>query len=165
MNYKAGRALRKENFINMLSNDSLGILCSYFLNGNYEPEKRKQVLLSELSSLPDKDLQLINDIGTEKYHHHLIKACIKHRVDFNYSEMTAEDIAVRLFFHYNEGFKDAYNLCHIDAVDTFKEYRGELAKNPNNKNSDPMLIELEGFLKGLGNTSLLLSRSKKLLNP
>ncbi len=64
--------------------------------------------------------------------------------------MTAEDIAVRLFFHYNEGFKDAYNLCHIDAVDTFKEYRGELAKNPNNKNSDPMLIELEGFLKGLG---------------
>ncbi len=80
MNYKAGRALRKENFINTLSSDSLGILCSYFLNGKYETAKRKQVLLSELSSLPDKDLQLINDIGTEKYHHHLIKACIKHRV-------------------------------------------------------------------------------------
>ena len=79
-----------------------------------------------------------------------MKACIKHKVDFNYPEMTAEDIAVRLFFNYNNAFKDAYNLYHIDEIEFFKEYKGESAKDPNNNNSDPMLIELEEFFKELG---------------
>ncbi|MFH0702695.1 MAG: hypothetical protein V2B14_04055 [bacterium] len=150
MVFKAGRALRLKDFINTLSGDSLDILYFQFINGKDEPKKRKQVLLNDLSSLPEKELQLINDIGTEKYHHHLVKACIKHKVDFNFPEMTAEDIAVRLFFHYNDAFKDAYNLCHIEEVEIFKEYKGELAKDPNNNNSAPMLIEIEGFLKEKG---------------
>ena len=150
MGFKANRALRAEDFINALSSKSLNILYSRFITGVDEPENKKQVLLNNLSSIPEKDLQLINDISTEKYHHNLIKACIKHKVDFDYTEMTAEDISVRLFFNYSDAFKDAYNLCHIDEIETFKEYKGESAKDPNNNNSDPMLIELESFFKGLG---------------
>ena len=151
MAYKAQRALRIDDFIHSLSNESIDILFSNYgdseLSGTIN---KKEELTKIFKNKPEESIQKINDIANEKYHHNLTKACIKHKVDFEYSEMTAIDLSLRLFFLYEEAFKDAFNLCHIDEIDTFKEYKGDSPVQPNNKNCDYMLRQLEATLTNLG---------------
>lgn len=150
MKFKAGKAIRAEEFVERLSNDSLTILYNNFINEPIEENKKRQELFKRFASLPNDEIQLINDISTDKGHPHLIKACKKHQVDFDYSELTALDLAVRLFFNYNEAFKSAYNLYNIDAIETFTDYKGMEAKQPDNNQSENMLKEFEAYLKNKG---------------
>ena len=151
MGIKANKALRTKEFVKTLSKGSLDIILSKFLADKADSSKFiDELLAGEIKELPEEKreiLELANDIANEKGMPHLIKACKKYNVDFEYKDLAPNDLAVMLYSYDEKAFYFAYNLLNIDSVENYSDYKGVEKKNPNNKNLNFFQKELETYLK------------------
>ncbi len=104
-----------------------------------------------VDSMPDEDLQRINDMATEEGQDALIQVCQEQNItEFDYTNMTPHDLATMVFHKNMWGFLSAENLCNVDSINKFSDYKGEKAIQPDYAALDFMKAELSGYFSAQG---------------
>lgn len=113
-----------------------------------EPNNYIELIANEYDKFPENikdELVLINNIANDKGMPYLVEACLYHNI--KYEGLTPFDLALTLFNKNKKAFDYAYNWVNIDQYQSFHDFLGNEAKEPNLKNFDLFKNALIDYLK------------------
>lgn len=143
---QAKTMLRFEELKENLSGETLENIQNKFVK-----ELRDNESQDVLDRLTNSDWQRINDLATDEGQEVLIQTCQQFEIDsFDYLNMTPSDLATMVFITNLQAFISAENLCNIDSVDKFSDYKGAKVIQPNHSSLEAIEEELEQYFASKG---------------